>query len=117
VSNRDRVGWPRQEAAWELKHAWLGEVYLHVGRSEHKEAIDRIYGEIDGLTELGDLKACDEVLRSVDLRRLSADEVVAFLVCTLPVSLRLSERDAFRARCRPILELEPAGADAILQGL
>ena len=74
----------------------LDELYRLVGSKE--AGLDLIFAGADRLFAAGRFDACDELLRAVDLTRLSAPLIAGLLNATLPASDRLPERPAFVER-------------------
>lgn len=80
-------------------------------------AMDFLYGYVRDLVIQGKFSVIDTFLDEIDPLELSATVIVAVLVSTRLISDRLDRRVAFIERGLPVLELEPEGLDAVLQGL
>lgn len=100
-------------------NAILSEVYRLDGAARIDAAIDILFDRIDTLFCEGDFEACDRLLKSVDLNRLSVDVLVAILSITLAARGNLVERASLcrRAHARIKNERGAAATDALLKGL
>ena len=95
---------------------WISDLYILAKSKRHDFAIDLIYEEVE--TMLSDsIESVDTLLATIDPNKLSADEVVAFLIITLGAKTLLQHRPEFIDRSRTVLGKEKEDIDYILQGL
>ena len=96
--------------------SWVEDLYILAKSKRHDFAIDLIYEEVE--TMLSDsIESVDTLLAGIDIDRLTADEVVAFLIITLGAKSLLQNRPSFIDRSRTLLGKEEEDIDYILAGL
>jgi tetratricopeptide (TPR) repeat protein len=97
---------------------WLLEVYSLVLEERREDATDLVFEKIDELLQGAEFDRCDEILRRLDVHRLSTSLMVAFLSITLAAKSELGARaalvDRIEARLR---EIEPSRLEGLLTGL
>jgi len=97
---------------------WLDEVYSLVARDHVDEAIDILFRNVDELLTAGAFDRCNDLLRTIDLKRLDTHLLVGLATITLPAASELSFRSALLARIETRLKLlAPERVDRLLAGL
>ncbi len=97
---------------------WLEDVYSFVQQNKLDDAIDVLFYNIDDLLLAGELYKCDCLLKTIDLKRLDTNLVVALLSITKSAKHKLSERASFVLRALNRLnELSPDRVSKMISGL
>jgi hypothetical protein len=84
--------------------AFLDRVYTLARDQEDRRAIDVVYQFFNYLMLEHRYEVCDEILRRLDLRRISALLMVAFLTITAAGSDELNSRQLFYSRAKQAIE-------------
>ena len=107
---------PIQETVRNL--AWLDEVYSLVARGSSDEATDILFEHIDNLLRAGEFGRCNDLFRTIDLKRFDSNLLIALLSITLPAAHELRDRpDLVRRVERRLAETAPDRVDRLLHGL
>lgn len=97
---------------------WLGDVYSLVQKSESRSAVDILFRHVDELLLAGKFDRCDELLQTIDLKRLDTNLIISLLAMTRPPAARLPYRPTLFSRARAVLsEKAPGRVDRLLHGL
>lgn len=97
---------------------WLDDVYAYVQRKLPRKAVDILYQRVDGLLGSGEFERCDELLRTIDLKRLDSNLIVSVLAMTKLAANELPYRSKLLLRARTVLEsLAPGRVASLLASL
>jgi len=97
---------------------WLGDVYSLVDRKRPDEAVDILFDHVDDLLIAGQFTKCDELLQTIDLKRLDANLIVAVLSITLAAAEHLPYRERLLVRVKERLSIIASGrVERLLSGL
>jgi hypothetical protein len=96
----------------------LDTVYALVAGSQTRQAVAKVFADLDGLMLSGHMAECDAVLVAVDVERLDITTALAFLAITLQAKERLSQRAALVERVESWLHRrDPSRAARLMEGL
>jgi hypothetical protein len=96
----------------------LDAVYALVEGTEMRQAVAKVFADLDGLMLSGHMAECDAVLAAVDVERLDITTALAFLAITLQAREQLSHRAALVGRVESWLrQRDPARAERLMEGL
>jgi hypothetical protein len=97
---------------------WLEEVYTLVEKDDPDAAIDVLFDHIDDLLIACEFEKCDRVLRSIDVKRLDRNLMIATLGITRSAAARLNERKGLVERVESKLRDDAlAEVDRLLKNL
>lgn len=98
---------------------WLHDVYGLVQVQRLEPAMNRVFREINSLTQRSLWGTCNNVLESVDFSRLEVTTAVGFLMITRGIADKLPFRPEFARRVRLLLERTetPTRIETLLRGL
>jgi len=97
---------------------WLDDVYAYVQQQLPRKAVDILYEKVDGLLSSGEFHRCDELLRTIDLKRLDTNLIVSVLAMTKVAANELPYRSKLLGRARTVLEsLAPGRVERLLAAL
>jgi hypothetical protein len=97
---------------------WLNDVYSLVYEGKPDAAIDVLFEHVDDLLLADNFPGCDAMLKTIDIKRLDTNLMVAVLSVTRRASDDLHERSAFRRRVEARLRtLDPERATRLLPAL
>lgn len=63
-------------------HVWLHDVYMFVSKNKDEEAIDLLFAKIGDLLDNGEFEKVNEILPTINLRRLNLNLLVGLLCIT-----------------------------------
>lgn len=97
---------------------WLGDIYSLVARQQPDEAADVLFDHVDDLLLEQQFQSCDDLLRTIDLKRLDRNLLIALLSITLSAKEALPYRPRLLERTRARLtSSDPGRVDRLLDGL
>lgn len=97
---------------------WLEDIYSLIAQRKIDEAIDILFKNVNEMLCKNEFILCNDLLRTVDLKRLDTNLLVGFLTITLPASTELPFRATLVKRIDEKLRaLAPERAERILNGL
>lgn len=97
---------------------WLEDIYSLVAQRKIDEAIDILFRHVNEMLCRNEFVLCNDLLYTVDLKRLDTNLLVGLLTITLPASTELPFRAKLVKRIEEKLRiLAPGRAERILNGL
>lgn len=97
---------------------WLNDVYSYVAQGRVDPAVDLLFQHVDDLLSAGQFARCDDLIRTIDLKRFDTNLLVGVLSVTLGAADKLSARASLVEKVAVRLgELAPSRVDRLLSGI
>lgn len=94
---------------------WLNDVYSFVHQNQERKAVDILYEKVDDLLVEKKFLQCDDLLQTIDLKRLNSNLIVSILAMTKNAAEDLPYRKKLLRRSRTILDsITPGRAERLL---
>ena len=79
--------------------------------------LDLIYEEVDTLLTQNEFKRCDSLLRRLDIRSKSTDELLGYLIVTFPARSKLLYRNQFYIEVVNLVQERKENEEGLFNGL
>jgi len=97
---------------------WLDDVYSAVATSRPDDAVDLLFDPIDDMLLAGEETRADDLLLTIEVKRLDITAMLAVLAVTRPASVALINRAGFLGRVkRRLQQVAPERMESLLSGL
>jgi hypothetical protein len=95
---------------------WLASLYSLVSCGQTDQAIDLLFRNVDKSCRTGDFSLVDSLVRSVDVKRLNIELLLALVAITKRPAEKLAHRGSLLVAVqREIKRIEPNRADRLLK--